>query len=77
MRCHAGYTGAYIGSLGEVSGCEEFASNPVANKTFGNLRDLDYDFQAIWRSAAAADKRGLVNRAPECREHGAERSVHL
>src|SRR5262249_12683953 len=48
--CKAGGFGAYLGSEGNVSGCEEFAHNPVANKSFGNVRDVNYDFQALWRS---------------------------
>ncbi len=64
--CRAGNDGAYIGSNGEVSGCEEFANNPTDNKTFGNLRDYDYNFQAIWNSEAANRFRAQVNKSPEC-----------
>jgi MoaA/NifB/PqqE/SkfB family radical SAM enzyme len=65
--CKAGNMGAYIGSEGDVSGCEEFAHNPVVGKTFGNLRDVDHDFQALWRSKKADSYRDLVGQAPECR----------
>lgn len=65
--CKAGGFGAYIGSEGEVSGCEEFAHSPQANKSFGNLRQVGYDFQAIWRSEQAQQYRNQVGNAPECR----------
>src|SRR5688572_10703144 len=39
--CQAGSFGAYIGSNGTVSGCEEFAHNPVEGKSYGNVRDVD------------------------------------
>lgn len=65
--CKAGQVGAYIGSDGSVSGCEEFANNPAENKTFGNLRDAHYDFQALWRGEKATVFRKQVNKAPECR----------
>lgn len=67
--CQAGSYGAFIGSEGEVSGCEEFAMNPTANKTFGNLRDpkIKGDFQKIWHSKTARKYRKLVDKAPECR----------
>jgi len=65
--CKAGNLGAYIGSEGDVSGCEEFAHNPVAGKSFGNLREANYDFQALWRSHQANQYRELVGQAPECR----------
>jgi MoaA/NifB/PqqE/SkfB family radical SAM enzyme len=66
--CKAGSFGAYIGSAGEVSGCEEFANNPSEAKVFGNLRDANYDFQAIWHNDAAKQYRKQVNCATEC--HG-------
>lgn len=69
--CRAGTFGAYIGSEGEVSGCEEFAHSPPTdtepNKTFGNLRESGYDFQEIWRSEKAAEFRQQVGQARECR----------
>lgn len=63
--CRAGSNGAYIGSDGAVSCCEEFANNPRERKSFGNVRDYQYDFQAIWRSPAAQQYRALVNRGRE------------
>ncbi len=65
--CKAGSLGAYIGSEGDVSGCEEFAHNPVASKAFGNLRDVNGNFQAIWHGEKASQYRPLVGKAPECR----------
>ncbi len=67
FTCTAGYTGAYIGNSGDVSGCEEFANNPDNTKAFGALRDANYDFQAIWHSPAASKYREEVGTAPECR----------
>lgn len=64
--CKAGQNGAYIGSDGEVSGCEEFANNPVDNKSFGNLRDVDGNFQALWHSQAAEKYRRQAGKAREC-----------
>jgi sulfatase maturation enzyme AslB (radical SAM superfamily) len=65
--CKAGTMGAYISSEGAVSACEEFAHRVDENKTFGNLRLVDYDFQKIWRSPKAAEYRAKVGKAPECR----------
>jgi MoaA/NifB/PqqE/SkfB family radical SAM enzyme len=64
--CQAGSFGAYIGSNGTVSGCEEFANNPSDPKAFGSLRDVDYNFQALWHSERANAYRQQVNKAPEC-----------
>ncbi|MCE3236077.1 MAG: putative Fe-S oxidoreductase [Vampirovibrio sp.] len=65
--CRAGGFGAYIGSEGEVSGCEEFAHSPEANKSFGNLRDVGYDFQTLWHGHKAEQYRQQVGSAQECR----------
>ncbi len=65
--CKAGSMGAYIGSEGQVSGCEEFAHS-TESKSFGNLRDVDYDFQALWHSPKADEYRAKVGQAKEC--HG-------
>lgn len=67
FTCKAAYTGGYIGSNGEVSGCEEFANNPRDNKSFGNVRDVGYDFQVLWRGDLAQQYRAHVGNAPECR----------
>ena len=65
--CKAGGVGAYIGSEGEVSGCEEFAHSPLENKMFGRLRDVDGDFQKIWRGKKADEFRAQAGKAAECR----------
>lgn len=65
--CKAGSFGAYISSEGEVSGCEEFAHNPGENKSFGNLRDVNFDFQQLWRGKKADQFRTQVNQSAECR----------
>ncbi len=64
--CKAATAGGFIGSTGDVSGCEEFAHNPVNNKSFGNLRDVGYDFMALWRGNKANDYRKLVGNSTEC-----------
>lgn len=65
--CKAGTIGGYIGSEGAVSACEEFAHNPHQNKSFGNLRNEEYDFQKIWRGSKAAEYRKQVNKSLECK----------
>lgn len=65
--CKAGSLGAYISSEGEVSGCEEFAHNPTENKSFGNLRDADFNFQSLWQGEKARTYREQVGKARECR----------
>lgn len=64
--CKAGRQGAYIGSDGEISGCEEFANNPKDKKSYGNLRDVNYDFQALWRGEKAKAFRELSGQSAEC-----------
>ena len=66
IPCRAGTSGAYIGSNGAVSGCEEFANHPTDNKTYGMLRDFGYDFQAIWHGQKAAQYRQKSGCASEC-----------
>lgn len=65
--CRAGTQGAYIGSEGEVAGCEEFAMHPSGDYLYGNLRDTQGNFRAIWRSEKAQALRALTNQAPQCR----------
>ena len=67
FHCGAGQNGAFIGSEGQVSGCEEFALNPNDSKAYGNLRDVEYDFQALWRSNKAKAYRALVGKSSECK----------
>lgn len=66
--CKAGNFGAYIGSEGDVSGCEEFAHSPTENKSFGNLRTVNCDFQQLWRGDKAKQYRAQAGKASEC--HG-------
>lgn len=66
IPCRAGTSGAYIGSNGVVSGCEEFANNPHSPKAYGNLRDVGYDFQALWHGKTAQVLRQQTGCASEC-----------
>ena len=66
FKCQAGQFGAYIGSEGQVSACEEFAHNPKDEKIFGFLRDTDCNFRAIWTSNKAKDYCQKVGNASEC-----------
>lgn len=65
--CKAGSLGAYISSEGAVSACEEFAHSPLQNKSFGNLREAGFDFQALWHGEKAKTYRDSVGKAIECR----------
>jgi MoaA/NifB/PqqE/SkfB family radical SAM enzyme len=47
LGCQAGTLTAIVGETGDVRPCE------ILDTTFGNLRDADYDFWALWRSGAA------------------------
>lgn len=64
--CQSGYTGAYISSEGDVSGCEEFAHSMVDNKSYGNLREHHLDFQSVWHSQKAQQLRAQTGCAKEC-----------
>ncbi len=64
--CKAAINGAYISSDGDVSGCEEFAHS-ADNKSFGNLREVDYNFHTLWHGQKATTYRKLVGKAKECR----------
>ncbi len=64
--CKAGSLGAYISSEGEVSGCEEFAHSPQENKSFGNLRNVAFNFQSLWHGDKARSYREQVGKAKEC-----------
>ncbi|MGE0200161.1 MAG: radical SAM protein [Candidatus Melainabacteria bacterium] len=67
LCCGAGFHGAYISSTGLVSGCEEFAHNPTDEKSYGDLREAAYNFQALWHSSTAQKHRKQTGKAPECR----------
>lgn len=64
--CKAGTYGAYISSEGLVSGCEEFAHNPKDEKVFGDLREVNYDFKAIWNGDKAKQLKSKVGKSSEC-----------
>lgn len=44
--CYAGFSGGFIDNEGKVGPCEH-------KKSFGNLKDNNYDFKKIWNSAEA------------------------
>ncbi|HKG14276.1 MAG TPA: radical SAM protein [Pyrinomonadaceae bacterium] len=50
MTCYAGTAGAVIYDEGTVSSCEN-------KSAVGNLRDHDWNFQALWRSEAMKARR--------------------
>lgn len=50
MTCYAGTAGAVIYDEGTLSSCENLDA-------IGNLRDYDWNFQAIWNSPAMKDRR--------------------
>ncbi|HEX8720581.1 MAG TPA: SPASM domain-containing protein, partial [Pyrinomonadaceae bacterium] len=50
MTCYAGTAGAVIYDEGTVSSCEN-------KDAVGNLRDHDWNFQALWRSEAMKARR--------------------
>jgi len=59
LRCWAGDAGGVIYDEGTVSSCENLA--PV-----GNLRDYDWNFQALWRSPAMQQRRKIVKNGCFC-----------
>jgi MoaA/NifB/PqqE/SkfB family radical SAM enzyme len=50
LTCYAGTAGAVIYDEGTVSSCENLAA-------VGNLRDHEWNFQSLWRSAAMVERR--------------------
>lgn len=59
LRCFAGTTGGVIYDEGTVSSCEKL--DPI-----GNLRDYNWNFQALWRSPEMAVRRGHVKNGCFC-----------
>ncbi|MFN7946264.1 MAG: radical SAM protein [Blastocatellia bacterium] len=59
LTCHAGNTGGVIYDEGTVSGCENL--EPVAN-----LRDYDWNFQALWHSPEMAKRRAHARNGCYC-----------
>lgn len=49
--CHAGFLSAHIGADGDVWSC------CVLARSFGNVRDADFDFRKVWYSAQAEEFR--------------------
>jgi MoaA/NifB/PqqE/SkfB family radical SAM enzyme len=66
FTCQAGSYGAFLGADGVIGGCEEFALNPTDNKALGNVRDVGYDFQALWQSDKAKQLRACAGKSTEC-----------
>jgi MoaA/NifB/PqqE/SkfB family radical SAM enzyme len=52
--CQAGTLTAIVGETGSVRPCE------ILDTTFGNLRDADYDFLALWKNGLADAHRRFV-----------------
>ncbi|MCS6886185.1 MAG: radical SAM protein [Acidobacteriota bacterium] len=59
LRCWAGTAGAVIYDEGTVSSCENLES-------VANLRDYDWNFQALWNSPAMAERRKKVKAGCYC-----------
>jgi MoaA/NifB/PqqE/SkfB family radical SAM enzyme len=59
IPCYAGTASCHIAADGEVWGC------CVRAESSGNLRDVDYNFAEIWKTAAAQEFRKSVRRR-EC-----------
>jgi len=49
--CHAGFLSVHVGADGDVWSC------CVLARSFGNLRDVGFDFQKVWFSAEAEEFR--------------------
>jgi MoaA/NifB/PqqE/SkfB family radical SAM enzyme len=49
--CHAGFLSAHVGADGDVWSC------CVLARSFGNLRDNDFDFRKVWFSESAEEFR--------------------
>ncbi|NDD62553.1 MAG: radical SAM protein [Acidobacteria bacterium] len=59
LRCFAGTTGGVIYDEGTVSSCENL--DPV-----GNLRDYDWDFNALWHSPELQARRAQIKNGCFC-----------
>ena len=59
--CHAGFLSCHIGADGELWSC------CVLSRSFGNLRDADFDFPTVWYSDKAEEFRTWMReRRCEC-----------
>lgn len=61
IPCYAGISNAHISAYGDVWPCAILAGA----KSFGNLKDVDYDFWRLWHSSRADEVRGSIRRG-EC-----------
>jgi MoaA/NifB/PqqE/SkfB family radical SAM enzyme len=61
IPCYARYMETVLYSNGEVSFCE-------LSKTFANIREYDFDFEAIWKCEKANKMRKFISRC--CCIHG-------
>ncbi|XVJ50780.1 MAG: radical SAM protein [Vampirovibrio sp.] len=66
FKCKAGTIGAYLSAVGEVGGCEEFVHNTNNPKSYGNVRDNQYNFLALWQGKQAKRFRQLTDCSTEC-----------
>lgn len=61
IPCYAAIASAHIAATGDVWGCCTRA------KSLGNMRDANFDFDAVWRSQAAREeRRSIANRECAC-----------
>lgn len=61
IPCYAGLSNAHISPYGELWPCAILADS----KSLGNLKDVGFDFWALWHSARAAEVRASIKRG-EC-----------
>jgi radical SAM protein with 4Fe4S-binding SPASM domain len=54
LPCHAGKLNVVITENGDLYPCE------LLDKKFGNLKDVDFDFQQLWNNQAANDTRKFI-----------------
>ena len=66
FKCKAGIVGAYLSSTGEIGGCEEFVHNTKNPKSYGNVRENQYNFMALWKGKHAKRLRQLTGCSTEC-----------
>ncbi|MFT4704013.1 MAG: MoaA/NifB/PqqE/SkfB family radical SAM enzyme [Bradymonadia bacterium] len=61
IPCYAGISNGHISPYGDVWPCAVLANG----KSFGNLKDVDYDFYKLWHSSRADEVRAGI-KAGEC-----------
>lgn len=61
IPCYAGISNAHISPYGDLWPCAILANA----KSFGNLKEVDYDFWALWHSSRADEVRASIRRG-EC-----------